>query len=101
MVSLPELAITLQGVDSDTQAAIQSDEDNFYCQNSSSSSDGNEHDESDGEVFDSSPNLSHGDIQDQFTYLRMIHISQLIYAASACTSITHMHTTNQPRLLPP
>ena len=42
MASLPELAISFQGVDSDTQAAIQSVEEDFFGQHSSSSSDSSE-----------------------------------------------------------
>ena len=42
MACLPELAISFQGVDSDIQAAIQSVEEDFFGQHSSSSSDSSE-----------------------------------------------------------
>ena len=69
MASLPELAISFQGVDSETQAAILSDDEEFYLLYSSSDSENSEHDESnsvsDSESSDFDPNLSQSDIQER------------------------------------
>jgi len=69
MASLPELAISFQGVDTETQAAIQSDEEDFYCPNLSSGSESSElsgsDSESDAEQENIDPHLSQSVIEDR------------------------------------
>lgn len=61
-VRRPERSILLDGVDSTTQAALQSDDEEFYGQQTSSDSSASGESDNDELSTDFTPNMSQGDI---------------------------------------